>query len=69
MLLPQLPAYIGEDVFAGWTSDQGIKTYEGCEELYNLLSTGLFKGCEAVIYDKDFNELTIDPKTGLLIGN
>ena len=66
MALPKLVGYIGESVFSGWTDLQAIKTYEGQEEVLSMLSTGLFKGCAATIYDKDFNILVIDPETGLV---
>ena len=66
MALPKLVGYIGESEFSGWTDLQAIKTYEGQEEVLSMLSTGLFKGCAATIYDKDFNILVIDPETGLV---
>lgn len=66
MLLPKLVGYIGESVFDGWSEDQALKTHEGIDEVLQMLPTGLFKGCAAIIYDKDFNELIIDPETGLV---
>jgi hypothetical protein len=66
MLLPKLPAYIGEHVFDGWTAQQAMKTHESIEEIKKLLSTGMFKGCNAEVYDKDMVLIEIDPETGLL---
>lgn len=66
VLLPELPDYVGEGVFAGWTEDQAMMTYESADALEEILATGIFKDCRAVIYDKDFNVIEIDPETGLL---
>ena len=69
MLLPKLPGYIGEGLFAGWTDQQAMKTQESIEEIKKLLSTGMFKGCGALVYDKDMVVIEIDPETGLLKEN
>lgn len=65
LMLPKLAGYIGTNVFDGWTASEALKTYESKEEVMQLLSTGIFKGCKAVIYEKDFNIIEIDPETGL----
>ena len=65
LMLPKLVGYIGTGVFDGWSDIEALKTYEGKEEVMKFLSTGIFKGCKAVIYDKDFNIIEIDPETGL----
>lgn len=65
--LPELRGYLGENVFAGWQSTQAMMINQSKEALLELLSTGAFKGCNAVVYDKDFNEIKIDPETGLAV--
>ena len=67
LVLPKLPTYLGENVFAGWGNAQAMMINQSKEELLQILHTGIFKGCSAIIYDKDFTEITIDPETGLAV--
>lgn len=65
IILPALPDYMGEGVFAGWTQEQKMQLRESAEQLEQILYSGIFKGCQAVIYDPDMNVIEIDPETGL----
>ena len=66
MVIPKLNGYIGEGIFSGWTGEEAIQLMHTMDQILQMLPTGLFKGCEAVIYDKDMNSFVVDPETGLV---
>ena len=66
-VLPNMPDYIGQRVFAGWTKTQEMLINQTKEEVLQILESGIFKDCQATICDKDFQLIHIDPETGLAV--